>query len=413
VPFHPQSPGEEISERDGSSIEPHPQPEIPHAPHHHRDLDSIFIGPHGLRVGWSILLFAALYYLFREVIGTLFYFAGLIHDTPADSAGAVLIAEFVPFLALVCAALIMVVIEDRSVDQSIDQSPDRDPNPNIGPSIAGRILSYNLIGPRRVRHFLSGLAAGFAALSLLIGALACGGWLRLGATSLPAAQALINGALWALAFLLIGSVEEGLFRCYSLSTLTRGINFWWALTAQIGLCLFLALTGEGNGAWGVYIAAAVGFFPCLILHQKSAAHPESCARNAFWQAAWVTSSFFGFYHTSNSGENWIGVLAAAFIGFVFCVSVRVTGSVWWAIGCHAAWDWAETFFYGAADSGFQGQGHFLSANSAGNPLWSGGSDGPEGSLLVLGVVLLLLLFLLALYARNQSESREVAEQLAG
>jgi hypothetical protein len=376
-----------------------------------------------LRVGWSILLFAALYYLFREIIGTLFYAAGLIHDTPPDSAGPVLIAEFVPFLALICAALIMFLIEDHSSDRSPDRDPnpnlglyvDANPNvgPNIGPHLDHRILSYNLAGPRRIRHFLSGLAAGFAALSLLITALACGGWLRLGPASLPAAQALLNGALWAIAFLLVAGVEEGLFRCYSLSTLTHGINFWWALAAQIALCLYLALTGGGNGAWGVYLAAAIGFFPCLALHQKSAAHPESRARSAFWQAAWVTSSFFGFYHTSNNGENWIGVFAAAFIGFVFCVSVRVTGSVWWAIGCHAAWDWAETFFYGAADSGFQGQGHFFSANSAGNPLWSGGADGPEGSLLVLGVVLLLLLFLLALYARKKSESPVAAAQPAG
>jgi hypothetical protein len=369
VPFHPQPAVED----------PNPTPQ------HHRDLDSVFIGPHGLRAGWSILLFAALYYLFREVIGTLFYAAGLIHDTPPDSAGAVLIAEFVPFLALVGAALIMVLIEDRSFDD----------NP------ARRILTYNLAGPHRARHFLSGLAAGFAALSLLIAVLASGGWLRLGPTSLPAAQALLNGALWAFAFLLIGSVEEGLFRCYSLSTLSRGINFWWAVAAQIVTCLYLALDTDRHGAFGVYLAASIGFFPCLILHQKSAAHPESRARSAFWQASWVTSTFFGFYHTSNSGENWIGVFAAAFIGFVFCVSVRVTGSAWWAIGCHAAWDWAETFFYGAADSGFQGQGHFLSANSAGNPLWSGGADGPEGSVLVFAVILLLLFFLLALYARSK------------
>jgi uncharacterized protein len=370
-------------------MEPHPQPAVEDShptPHPHRDLDTVFIGPHGLRIGWSILLFAALYYLFREIIGTLFYAAGLIHDTPPDSASAVLIAEFVPFLALVCAALIMFLIEEHSSDH--------------------RVLGYNLAGPHRVRRFLSGLAAGFAALSLLVAALALGGWLRLGPASPSAAQALLNGALWAIAFLLIGSVEEGLFRCYSLSTLTRGINFWWALAAQIGLCIYLALTGGGNGAWGVYLAAAIGFFPCLALNQKFG------ARSAFWQAAWVTSSFFGFYHTSNNGENWIGVFAAAFIGFVFCVSVRVTGSAWWAVGCHAAWDWAETFFYGAADSGFQGQGHFLSANSAGNPLWSGGSDGPEGSLLVLAVILLLLLFLLALYARRKSEPRVAAAQPA-
>ena len=373
-------------------MEPQPQPAIPGSSQPHRDLDSVFIGPHGLRAGWSILLFAALYYLSREVIGTLFYTAGLIHDTPPDSAGPVLIAEFVPFLALVGAMLIMVLIEDRS--------SDRDPNSNLGPNLAPRILSYNLDGSRRVRHFFFGLAAGFAALSLLVAALASGGWLRLGPASLSAAQALLNGALWAIAFLLIGSVEEGLFRCYSLSTLTRGINFWWALAAQTGLCFYVVLSGGGNDAWGVYLAAAIGLFPCLILHQKSAAQPETRAHSAFWQAAWVTSSFFGFYHTSNSGENWIGVFAAAFIGFVFCVSVRVTGSAWWAIGCHAAWDWSESYFYGTANSGLLARGHLLTTAPSGNSLLSGGADGPEGSVLVLGAVVLLLVFLIALHARR-------------
>jgi membrane protease YdiL (CAAX protease family) len=335
-----------------------------------RDFEWAFIGPHGLRAGWSILLFASLYYFFRAVIGTLFFAAGLVSETNSDSAAAVLVGELIPFFALLGAAAVMGLIEDRS------------------------ILNYNLAGPRRGRHFLSGLAAGFAALSLLVGTLAWGGWLRTGPAALSAAQALRFAALWACAFLIVGSVEEGLFRCYTLSTLTRGINFWWALAAQIAICLYLALNGGGNGAWGVYAVAALGFFPCLILHQKSG------ARSAFWQAAWVTSTVFGLYHTSNSGENWIGILAASFIGFVFCVSVRVTGSAWWAIGCHAAWDWAETFFYGTADSGLHGQGHYLTASPAGNPLWSGGADGPEGSLLVLGVILLLLLFLVGLYGRR-------------
>lgn len=345
-----------------------PQP----APWRDRDFDWVFIGPHGLRAGWAILLFAGLYYLFREVAGTLFFAAGLIHDTPADSATAVLASELVAFFSLVPAALIMLLIEDR------------------------RVWSYNLGGPRGVHHFLSGIFAGFVAISLLVAGLALGGWMRVGPTTLTASEAIRAGALWIAAFLIVASVEEGLFRCYALSTLTRGINFWWALAAQVGVCLYVALDTGRNGAGGVYLAAALGLFPCLILHQKAA------PRSGFWQAAWVTSTFFGFYHTSNTGENWIGVFAAACIGFVFCASVYVTGSAWWALGCHASWDWAETFFYGTADSGQQGQGHLLSAIPAGNPLWSGGSDGPEGSLLVIGVILLLLLFLIAFYRRRGS-----------
>ena len=160
------------------------------------------------------------------------------------------------------------------------------------------------------------------------------------------------------------------------------------------LCVLQAAKHSGNSAWGVYAFAALGLLPCFLIHRRAA------ARSAFWQAAWATSTLFGFVHTGNGGENWIGIFAAGFIGFVFCVSIWVTGSAWWAIGCHAGWDWAETFFYGAADSGMRGQGHYLTANPAGNPLWSGGADGPEGSLLVLGVILLLLLVLLGLYGRR-------------
>ena len=376
----PQPAVEELPRAESAEREPR-SPRLP--PEHGRDFDSVFIGPHGLRSGWSLLLFAGLYYLFREVVGTLFFAAGLIHDTPADSAGAVLIAELVPFLSLVAAALVMILIEDR------------------------RILSYNLAGPRRVRQFLSGLAAGFTALSLLVAGLAGGGWLRLAPAALPATSAIRLGALWVAAFLLVAAVEEGLFRCYALSTITRGINFWWALAAQVAICVYVTIDPGRNGAWGVYLAAALGFFPCLALHQKAA------PRSGFWQAAWVTSTFFGFYHTSNSGENWIGIFAAASIGFAFCVSVRVTGSAWWAIGCHAAWDWAETFFYGTADSGQQGQGHLFSATPAGNPLWSGGTDGPEGSLLVVAAVLLLILILVGFHARNKSARFAATSQAAG
>jgi membrane protease YdiL (CAAX protease family) len=369
-----QDPAEEVRPSASSPVNdsPHESSETRLPENERRGFDWFIIGPHGLRAGWSILLFVSMYYLFRMILGTIFYSVGLIGDTSDDSASSVLVAELVPFISLFCAALVMAFVEGR------------------------RVSSYNLAGPRRLSHFLWGSAAGFAALSLLVGTLAWSGWLGFGPAALSGAQALRFGILWGGAFLVIGAFEEGLFRCYLLFTLTRGVSFWWTLAAVIAVCLYLFVTGGGNGAWGVYAIAALGLIPCFVLHHKSA------ARSAFWQAAWITSTIFGYYHTHNNGENWIGVFAAGAIGFVFCVSVRLTGSAWWAIGCHAAWDWAETFFYGTADSGMQGPGHYLSASPAGNPLWSGGSDGPEGSLLVLGIILVLLLSLLVFYGRGKA-----------
>jgi membrane protease YdiL (CAAX protease family) len=276
----------------------------------------------------------------------------------------------ISLLAVVGAAWVIALIERRSV------------------------FDFNLSGARRSANFFWGAAAGFLALSVLVGELWSGGWLHFGAVALSGSSIAKYAVLWALTFLLVGLVEEGMFRCYLQFTLTRGINFWWALGIQAAVCLSLLLRAKGTAAWGVYAAVLLGLLPCLTLHLKSTRHAN------FWQAAWVTSTLFGFIHTSNNGENWIGIFAAAAIGFVFCVSVWLTGSAWWAIGCHAGWDWGETYFYGTADSGMVAQGHYLNTSPFGNAFWSGGTDGPEGSILVLGVILLLLLTLLVVYRRR-------------
>ena len=334
----------------------------------------VFLGSQGLRSGWSVLIFVILIALFGTGLGIAFSKLHLVGTAKRNefTASAAFFAEAVFVLAMAGAAALVALIERRR-----------------------SLLAYNLTGPRPWLHFGQGLAAGFAALSALVGGLAWGGWLHFGPIALSGAEVFRLGAFWAAAFLLVGFFEEGTFRCYLQFTLTRGINFWWALGIIGAVCLELVLTTKGNGVWGVYAFALLGLLPCLLLHVRKA--PGS----AFWQAAWVSSTLFGFIHTSNNGENWIGIFAAAAIGFVFCVSVRVTGSAWWAIGCHAAWDWAETYFYGAADSGNLASGHYLTTTPVGNPLWSGGTDGPEGSLLVLAIILLLLVALVAIYGRKK------------
>ncbi|MGA2085316.1 MAG: CPBP family intramembrane glutamic endopeptidase [Terracidiphilus sp.] len=334
----------------------------------------VFLGSQGLRAGWAVLAFFLLVGLLALPVGFVVVKLHLL-DTGRKldfTVSNAFIGELTSLLPLVGAAALMALIERRR-----------------------NLLAYNLDGPRRFPHFLSGLAAGFLSLSALVGALAWGHWLHFGPVALSGIAIYRFAGLWAVVFLMVGCVEEGLFRCYLQFTLTRGINFWWALGIVGVICLRLLLSAKGNGLWGVYAIALLGLFPCLMLHIRKT------PRSGFWQAAWVTSTLFGFIHTGNNGENWIGIFAAAAIGFVFCVSIRVTGSAWWAIGCHAAWDWAQTYFYGTADSGMVAKGHYLTTSPAGNALWSGGADGPEGSLLVLGVILLLLVALLVIYGRRK------------
>lgn len=341
----------------------------------YRGLRWIFIGDGGLRAGWSVAIFAILVATFGNAVGFVMKRLHLLHKGNDFTPKSAFFSEFGAFVMILAAAAIVALIERRSV------------------------LDFNLRGPRRPLHFFTGLAMGFAALSVLIGALAWGGWLHFGHIALSGAGILKFGLFWAAVFILVGFVEEGMFRCYLQFTLTRGINFWWALGCVGAVCLDLAIQGKGNGIWGVYIIAGLGLIPCALLYWNKT--PGS----NFWQAAWVTSTIFGFIHTGNNGENWIGIFAAAAIGFVFCVSVWATGSAWWAIGCHAAWDWAETYFYGAADSGNVATGHYLTTTPAGAAFWSGGTDGPEGSVLVIAVVLLLLLAILVLYGRGKRAAR--------
>jgi membrane protease YdiL (CAAX protease family) len=117
----------------------------------------------------------------------------------------------------------------------------------------------------------------------------------------------------------------------------------------------------------------------------------------FWPAAVITSLIFAALHLTNAGENALGIAAVFAGGLAFCLMLRVSGSLWLGIGFHAAWDWAQSFVYGTPDSGFVVRGHLLITHAMGDPRMSGGTDGPEGSLLAQPVLLIGVLLLVFLY----------------
>ncbi len=195
------------------------------------------------------------------------------------------------------------------------------------------LLAAGFRGRARAIRLISGLLWGFAAISALVFALSKLGYLALRHSSLSGSAAFKDAALWAAMFLLTGFAEEAAFRGYPQFTLTRGLGFWW----------------------GALLIAAL----------------------------------FGFTHGYNPGESPIGLVSVVAISLLFCLSLWYTGSLWWAVGFHASWDWGQSYFYGTADSGMVVQGHLLSAHPVGPLLWSGGSTGPEGSLLIIPLLLIL------------------------
>jgi membrane protease YdiL (CAAX protease family) len=129
--------------------------------------------------------------------------------------------------------------------------------------------------------------------------------------------------------------------------------------------------------------------------------PQSPALG-FWTAAIMFSILFGLGHGSNPGESPIGLLSAGLAGLVFCFSLWRTGSLWWAIGFHASWDWGQSFLYGVADSGLMAQHHLLATHPVGKVVLSGGATGPEGSIAILGVFVVIAVIIVFTLPRRGS-----------
>jgi len=295
----------------------------------------IFFGKDGLRAGWGLLIFITLMgalIICVNVVGhKLHPPAPKTTRTASDIPASphLLIGEALFFLATFLVTWIMSKIEQR---------------PNS---------VYGLGGGRKLPNFLAGLGWGVSCLSLLVLTLWKTGFLAIDSRLLFGSDILRYGTIWLLSFLLVGLLEEYLSRGYIQYTLTRG------------------LTGLYQWAFKARHSAALGF----------------------WTAAATVSILFGLGHGNNPGESPIGLLSAGLASLVFCLSLWRTGSLWWAIGFHAAWDWSQSFLYGVADSGAMVQHHLLATHPVGKPLLSGGATGPEGSIFVIAILALISLII--------------------
>lgn len=187
------------------------------------------------------------------------------------------------------------------------------------------------------RQFWQGTVVGFAMCTALLASMWAVGVFHVGNLALHTFDIWKWGAIWAVVFVLVGLREEFFARGYLVFTLSTGIGFW--------------------------------------------------------PAAVVSALLFSYAHQGNSGEDWLGLVQAGAFGLVACLFLRRTGGLWMSIGLHAAFDWAETYFYGVADSGIVVPGHLLSGATSG-PAWlSGGTVGPEGS--VIATLVLVVVWLIA------------------
>src|SRR4051794_16149834 len=145
---------------------------------------------------------------------------------------------------------------------------------------------------------------------------------------------------WVLAFLAVGFAEEFLFRGYALKTLAEGIGFW--------------------------------------------------------PAAAILSSLFGLVHLIfKPNEGWIDPISVSLYGLFWSLTLRRTGSLWFAVGFHAASDYTDMIVFAEPNTGNAGKplsGHLLDVRFHGPDWLTGGPRGTEASLLVF-LVLAALFYL--------------------
>jgi hypothetical protein len=218
------------------------------------------------------------------------------------------------------------------------------------------ISTYGLGGGRKLWLFLTGLGWGLVCYLLLALTLWSSGLLVFDGRLLLGGDILRYGTIWLFGFLTCGLSYEYFFRGYLQYTLTRGLS---------GFCQRALKTSH---------SAALGF----------------------WIAAAITSLLFAFL-SMMPGEPPMAFVSLGLFGMVACLSLWRTGSLWWVIGFHMAWDWTQSFLFGAADSGERVQHRLLATHPVGRPIFSGGTTGPECSIFIvptLALVVLIILFAL-------------------
>lgn len=327
---------------------------LPSPSEQHPTAHRIFFGSFGLRAGWSLLLYFA---ILGALIGGIFLIGhGVhVHREHAATIAAAKAGKPAP-----------------PPETSPFKQQDGKPMP-LTFMISGEALLFGLVffvswlmsriehrklstfglgGSHRLSRFLVGALWGIIAISLLILTLHNFHFLAFDRRLDHGPAIFFWGALQLIGFLLVGLFEEYSARGYLQFTLTRG---------------FVSI---GN----------------LI-------SPHHARTIAFWIAAVITSMLFFLGHVHNAGENWLGLFQVFLAGVVFVVALWRTGSLWWGIGFHMAWDWGQSFLYGVPDSGGLEQGRLFATHALGNPLFSGGTVGPEGSVLCIPVFLLTILVL--------------------
>lgn len=235
---------------------------------------------------------------------------------------------------------------------------------------------------------------------------------------------LVNAAFAAAA--IMGRLEGRAFGIYGLpGTGAFKAHFWqgivWGLAMIAAMVLLIRLLGgftfgefalHGAMLWGYAILWGVVFLLVGLFEEfgfRGYAQFTLASGVGFWPAATMLSASFAAIHLGNTGEDRIGALSVFVIGMFFCLTLRRTGNLWFAVGLHAAFDWGETFLFSTPNSGIVVSGHLLNSSFHG-PMWlTGGTVGPEGSVMAFAVVAIASVIFSRIYPSQDEEPTSASQ----
>jgi membrane protease YdiL (CAAX protease family) len=287
-------------------------------------LRAIFFNPRGLRAGWRLLIFVAIFVGLSALADQIATKVLHVDQRAFLDPVSFIYAELQALVLVLIATGIMARIEHR------------------------QFVSYGIPPARAAfgREFWIGIVWGIASTSAIIGLIAAFGGYRVHGLAIHGPTLWYFTLLWTIANLLIGFAEEFQFRAYLLATTADGIGFWAAA-----------------------ILLSIGF---------GALH------------------FFFKPH-----ERWEDFASTGLLGLFMCFTLRRTGSLAFAIGFHAAFDFANLFVFSGRNAGEFAIGHLLDTSWQGPQWLTGGLLGPEASWMVFPVIAAMFVVFDRLYRQKK------------
>jgi membrane protease YdiL (CAAX protease family) len=195
---------------------------------------NLFIGEHGLRSGWRLLIYVLLVVGIGAVITvTLRALVGVHRGAPTTQV--MILQEAVSFALVFGAAWIMSRIERRSVGE------------------------YGLpLSDAFGKKFWLGFLFGLVEVSVLIGLIAAFRGYSFGSLAVTGSDIVKWGLIHMVLFIFVGFFEEFFFRGYMQYTLADGIGFWPAGILLSVIFGALHLQNKGEGPVGAASVVLVG-----------------------------------------------------------------------------------------------------------------------------------------------------------